>query len=139
MKKIFYSLMMLCMAFWMSSCAPGCKEEDPFADATVINRVQTQSFGTFIAYMLYDDESGKAFVFPIYVESGAQDIEFGRLYVYPGDMHPVYAYWMLSDYTTHAMYKEATFKATQNAAGELRIEATATDENEDSWKLLYSY
>ena len=53
------------------------------------------------------------------------------------------AFWMLSDYTTHAMNKEATFKATfkatQNAAGELRIEATATDENEDSWKLLYSY
>ena len=139
MKKIYYWMLVLGVGLWMCSCTPGGKEEDPFADATVIERIQVQPLGTCIAYMLYEDESGKAFVFPLYVASGAQDIEYGKLYVYPGDMNPTYAYWMLSDYSTHALYTKATFKATKNEAGNLRIEATATDAHGDSWKLLYSY
>ena len=113
MRKIIYSLMMLCMLWGMNACTPASREDDPFADATIIQRIQVQPMGSMIAYILYEDESGKAFVFPIYVASGAQDIEYGRLYVYPGDMHQTYAYWMLSDYTTHGLYKTATFKATK--------------------------
>lgn len=116
-------------------------QEDPqesLEGVTVIGRVQVQRIGAnCIAYMLYDDESGKAFVYPIYIAEAAEDVELGKTYTFPDDMNTVYAYWMLSDYTTHSLYSAATFKKTEVGEDKIRIDATATDMNADSWALLY--
>jgi hypothetical protein len=87
--------------------------------------------------MLYDDESGKAFVFPLYIAESAEDVELGKTYTFPEDMNTVYAYWILSDYTTHSLYSAATFKKTELTEGMIRIDATVTDMNKDNWILLY--
>ena len=102
-----------------------------------VERIQIQSMGSMMVYMLYDDPNERVFVYPLLLEEGETDAVLGKTYVYPGEMHKTYAYWMLSDYTTHALYTEATFQKTENAAGEVRIEATATDTNGDSFELLY--
>ena len=102
-----------------------------------VARIQVQPMGTRMFYMLYDDVSGKAFVFPLIIAEGQEDVEPGKTYVYPGEMDKTYAYWMLSDYTTHALYTEATFKKTVKSEDKIRIDATATDTNEDKWVLVY--
>ena len=102
-----------------------------------VARIQVQPLGTCIAYMLYDDESGKAFVFPLILAEGQEDVELGKTYVFPGEMNKAFAYWMLSDYTTHALYTEATFKKTVKSEDKIRIDATATDTNGDKWVLVY--
>ena len=83
------------------------------------------------------DVSGKAFVFPLIIAEGQEDVEPGKTYVYPGEMDKTYAYWMLSDYTTHALYTEATFKKTVKSEDKIRIDATAADTNGDKWVLVY--
>ena len=102
-----------------------------------VARIQVQPMGTRMFYMLYDDVSGKGFVFPIILDEGKDDVEPGKTYVYPGEMDKTYAYWMLSDYTTHALYTEATFKKTVKSEDKIRIDATATDTNGDKWVLVY--
>ena len=102
-----------------------------------VERIQIQSMGSMIVYMLYDDPNDRVFVYPLLLQEGETDAVAGKTYVYPGEMHRTYAYWMLSDYTTYALYTEATFVKTENATGEIRIEATATDTNGDSFELLY--
>ena len=102
-----------------------------------VERIQIQSMGSMIVYMLYDDPNDRVFVYPLLLQEGETDAELGKTYVYPGEMHKTYAYWMLSDYTTHALYTEATFQKTMNEAGEMRIDATATDTNGDSFVLVY--
>ena len=100
-----------------------------------VARIQVQPMGTRIIYMLDDDVSGKAFVFPIIIAAGQEDVELGKTYVFPGEMDKTYAYWMLSDYTTHALYTEATFKKTLPSEDKIHIDATATDTNGDKWVL----
>lgn len=102
-----------------------------------VERIQIQSMGTMIVYMLYDDPNERAFIYPLLLQPGETDAVSGKTYVYPGEMSKTFAYWMLSDYSTHALYTEATFLKTENEAGEIRIEATATDTNGDSFELLY--
>ena len=102
-----------------------------------VARIQVQPMGTRMFYMLYDDVSGKGFVFPIILDEGKDDVEPGKTYVYPGEMDKTYAYWMLSDYTTHALYTDATFKKTLKSEDKIRIDATATDTNGDKWVLVY--
>ena len=102
-----------------------------------VARIQIQAMGTRIFYMLYDDESGKAFVFPLILAEGQEDVEAGKTYIYPGEMDKTYAYWMLSDYVTHALYTEATFKKTVKSEDKIRIDATASDTNGDQWVLVY--
>lgn len=148
MRKIFSVLSIALVAFGLASCKGGKSVPDepivpetPVApeDATLVNvaRVQVQPMGTCIAYMLFDDVSGKGFVFPLVIPSGAEDVEPGKTYVFPDEMNRTYAYWMLSDYTTHALYTEATFKKTVKADEKWRIDATATDTNGDKWVLLF--
>ena len=102
-----------------------------------VERIQIQSMGTMIVYMLYDDPNERAFVYPLLLQEGEIDAVLGKTYVYPGEMHKTFAYWMLSDYSTYALYTQATFLKTESEAGEVRIEATATDTNGDSFELLY--
>lgn len=146
MKKLFLPSAILLLTICLASCG-GTKNEpeqpqqdttavDPDSDATAIDRVQVQKIGAnCIAYMLYHDDSGKAFVYPIYIAEGAEDVEEGKTYTID-EMNKVYTYWMLSDYTTHSLFTEATFKKTM-PDGKLRIDATAKDQNGDQWKLLY--
>lgn len=102
-----------------------------------VQRIQLLPIGAdCIGYGLYDDTSDKAFIFPIYVSDGATDVELGRTYTID-DMNRVYTYWMLSDYSTHALFTAATFKKTEDANGKVRIDATATDTNNDEWILTY--
>ena len=103
-----------------------------------VARIQVQPMGTRMFYMLYDDVSGKGFIYPIIIAEGLEDVEPGKTYVYPGEMDKTYAYWMLSDYTTHALYTEATFKKTVKSEDKIRIDATATDTNGDKWVLVYN-
>ena len=148
MKKILYLtcvLALLCLAACEKKTAdeptPQEQQEDPqesLEGVTLIARMQVQRIGlSCIAYMLYDDESGKAFVFPLYIAESDEDVELGKTYTFPEDMNTVYAYWMLSDYTTHSLYSAATFKKTELAEGMIRIDATVTDMNKDNWILLY--
>lgn len=149
MKKILFLLTCVITLLGMASCEKKSSEEpipqeqqedpqDPLEGVTVIGRIQVQRIGlSCIAYMLYDDESGKAFVFPLYIAESDEDVELGKTYTFPDDMNTVYAYWMLSDYTTHSLYSAATFKKSELAEGMIRIDATATDMNNDSWILLY--
>jgi hypothetical protein len=102
-----------------------------------VERIQIQSMGSMIVYMLYDDPNMRVFVYPLLLQDGETDAELGKTYMYPGEMNMGYAYWVLSDMQTHALYTEATFVKTENAAGEIRIEATATDTNGDSFELVY--
>lgn len=115
--------------------------EDPVvpegATKVEVARIQVQPMGARMFYMLYDDVSGKAFVFPLIIAEGQEDVEPGKTYVYPGEMDKTYAYWMLSDYTTHALYTEATFKKTVKSEDKIRIDATAADTNGDKWVLVY--
>lgn len=106
-------------------------------DVIRIDRVQVQNIGKIVAYMLYEDANERVFVFPLLSEDGQTDAVPGKTYVYPGEMSQTYAYWMLSDYTTHALYTEATFKKTVIGEDIWHIEATATDENGDEWKLKF--
>ncbi len=154
MKKILYLtcvLALLCLAACEKKTAdeptPQEQQGDPqdpqdpqesLEGVTVIARMQVQRIGSScIAYMLYDDESGKAFVFPLYIAESAEDVELGKTYTFPEDMNTVFAYWMLSDYTTHSLYSAATFKKTELTEGMIRIDATVTDMNKDNWILLY--
>jgi len=102
----------------------------------VIDRIQIQQIATdCMAYMLYHDDSGKGFVFPIYFDSAEGDVEWGRTYTY-AEMNHTYTYWMLSDYWTHALYTTATFMK-EVTDGYIYIEATASDTNGDDWELIY--
>ncbi len=89
-----------------------------------------------IVYGLFDDPTDRVFEFPIKLAEGESDVELGRTYMID-DMHRTYTYWMKSDYMTHALYTEATFRKTENADGVMLLKATATDENGDSWALTY--
>jgi hypothetical protein len=102
-----------------------------------VDRIQVQSMGSMMVYMLYDDPNERVFVYPLLLQEGETDAKDGKTYVYPGEMSKTYAYWMLSDYKTHALYTEATFRMTLNETNEKRIDATATDTNGDSFELLY--
>ena len=108
-----------------------------------VKYIQQQSMGTCYTYMLYADTifgseaSTRSFVFPILIESGAEDVVAGQTYVYPGEMHQTYAYWMLSDYVTHSLYTEATFCKTILPDQRTRIVATASDQRGDSFILTY--
>ena len=149
MKKILFVLTCVFTLLGLAACekktadepTPQEQQEDPQESqegVTVIARMQVQRIGlSCIAYMLYDDESGKAFVFPLYIAESDEDVELGKTYTFPEDMNTVYAYWMLSDYTTHSLYSAATFKKTELAEGMIRIDATVTDMNKDNWILLY--
>ena len=101
-----------------------------------IYRIQIQPMGTTIAYMLYDDESGKAFVFPLNIPNSADDVEPGKLYTLD-EMNKVYAYWMLSDYTTHSLYTDAKFVKFKDEDGLVLIKAKVSDQNGDTWNLVY--
>lgn len=109
----------------------------PGATKIEVARIQVQPMGSRIFYMLYDDESGKGFVFPIILEDGQEDVEPDKTYVFPGDMDKTYAYWMLEDYVTHALYTEASFKKTIKPEDKIHIYATAFDTNGDKWVLVY--
>lgn len=52
-------------------------------------------------------------------------------------MNRTYTYWMLEDYITHSLYTEAAFVKTKDDDGLVLIKATASDENGDSWNLVY--
>ena len=131
MKKILYLTCVLAL-LGLAACekktadepTPQEQQEDPqesLEGVTVIARMQVQRIGSScIVYMLYDDESGKAFVFPLYIAESDEDVELGKTYTFPEDMNTVYAYWMLSDYTTHSLYSAATFKKTELTEGMIR-------------------
>ena len=103
-----------------------------------VERIQIQPWsGSRIFYMLYDDPNMRVFVFPLFLAEGQTDAELGKTYVYPGEMDQIYAYWMLSDYTTYALYTHATFLMTEPEPAEMRIDATATDTNGESFVLVY--
>ena len=89
-----------------------------------------------IVYGLYDDPTDRVFEFPIKLAEGESDVELGKTYTL-SEMNSIYTYWMKSDYMTHAMYTEATFRKTEITEGLIKIEATATDTNGDSWVLTY--
>lgn len=139
MKQILSVLFAVVLAAGMVSCKGGQNTPEPEDDATkvTVNRIQVQYLGSFIAYMLFYDEQDKVFVFPVNLSDGAKDVELGTTYVYPGDMNPTYAYWMLSDYTTHALYEEASFTKTEKSADKLLIKARVIDKNGDKWALTY--
>ena len=147
MKKIITILSCALLAFGLTACK-GKNPPDPVgpvdpevpegATKVEVARIQVQPMGTRIIYMLYDDVSGKGFVFPIIIAAGREDVELGKTYVFPGEMDKTYAYWMLSDYTTHALYTEATFKKTVKSEEKIRIDATAADTNGDKWVLVYN-
>jgi len=146
MKKLLLLLAIGCMALGLVCCGgqnppePEVPAEPEVPEGTTlikVARVQVQPMGTCIAYMLYDDESGKAFVYPLLLQQGEEDVEPGKTYVFPGEMNKAYAYWMLSDYTTHALYTEATFKKTLKNDTLMRIDATASDTNGDKWMLVF--
>ena len=143
MKKYLVFLWILAVLGFVG-CKGGQNPPDPVepevpegATKIVVARAQVEPMGTRIFYMLYDDESGKGFVFPILLSEGQEDVEPGKTYVFPGEMDKTYAYWMLSDYTTHALYTEATFKKTIKPKDDIRIDATVTDTNGDKWVLVY--
>ncbi len=151
MRKIVSLLLTTIMVFGFASCeggksVPECGQPTPEEGQTdtvgvktiQIDRVQVQPMGTMVAYMLYEDANERVFVFPLILEEGQEDAVPGKTYVYPGEMSPTYAYWMLSDYTTHALYTEATFKKMVSGADTWYIDATATDTNGDSWKLRFN-
>ena len=131
------------LAIGLTACRGGQNVPEPVdpdvpgATKIVVARIQVQPMGSRIFYMLYDDESGKAFVFPLLLAEGLEDAEPGKTYVYPGDMDKTYAYWMLSDYMTHALYTEASFKKTLKSEDKMHIYATAFDTNGDKWVLAY--
>ncbi|MBR0194707.1 MAG: hypothetical protein IJQ32_00475 [Paludibacteraceae bacterium] len=127
MKKTFVLLMNLWLAFGARAAS---------IDITV-ERIQVQSMGTMIVYMLYDDPNSRVFVYPLLLSDGETDAVLGKTYVFPGEMNQAYAYWMLSDYTTHALYTQATFCKTDLGNGHTRIDATATDTNNDAFTLTY--
>jgi hypothetical protein len=89
-----------------------------------------------IVYGLFDDPTDRVFEFPIKLAEGESDVELGRTYTL-SEMNTVYTYWMKSDYMTHALYTEATFRKTEITEDLIKIEATATDTNGDSWVLTY--
>ena len=132
MKKVL-SIIVLFAALFVS-----CEKKSPVdpVPPTAIYRIQVQPMGATIFYMLYEDESGKGFVFPIYKAEGAEDVELGKLYTI-NEMNRTYTYWMLEDYVTHSLYTEATFIKTKDEDGLVLIKATATDQNGDSWNLVY--
>ena len=141
MKKVL-SIIVLFAALFVS-----CEKKNPVDpvppvdpeqkdSTTAIYRIQVQPMGATIFYMLYEDESGKGFVFPIYKAEGAEDVELGKLYTI-NEMNRTYTYWMLEDYVTHSLYTEATFIKTKDEDGLVLIKATATDQNGDSWNLVY--
>ena len=89
-----------------------------------------------IVYGLFDDPTDRVFEFPIYLAEGESDVVLGKTYTI-SEMNSIYTYWMKSDYMTHALYTEATFRKTENADGVMLLKATATDTNGDSWALTY--
>ena len=141
MRKIVSILLTTLVVFGFASCEGGKSvpegDQPKQEDIIQIDRVQVQPMGTMVAYMLYEDANERVFVFPLILEDGQEDAVPGKTYVYPGEMSQTYAYWMLSDYTTHALYTEATFKKTVSGADTWHIDATATDTNGDQWKLRF--
>ena len=98
MKKVL-SIIVLFAALFVS-----CEKKSPVDPVTAIYRIQVQPMGATIFYMLYEDESGKGFVFPIYKAENADDVELGKLYTI-NEMNRTYTYWMLEDYVTvHRSY-----------------------------------
>lgn len=98
MKKILFVLTCVFTLLGLAACEKKTADEPSLEGVTLIARMQVQRIGSScIAYMLYDDESGKAFVFPLYIAESAEDVELGKTYTFPEDMNTVYAYWMLSD------------------------------------------
>ena len=107
------------------------------ATELTIDRLQTQQIATdCVAYILFHDDSGKGFVFPVYVDPKDGDVEWGRVYTID-EMNRVYTYWMLSDYWTHSVYTDATFMKEVSDDAHIYIEATASDQNGDDWILIY--
>ena len=147
MKKSVLVLNLLLAVFLLSfvACKKDSKNEpgesptsgEVTPPALSISRVQMQSMGTMIVYMLYDDPNDRVFVYPLLLSDGTTDAVSGKTYVYPGEMSQTYAYWMLSDYTTHALYTQATFCKTDLGNDKIRIDATATDTNNDAFTLTY--
>lgn len=107
----------------------------PNDSVTFIKRIQVQPMGATIFYMLYEDESGKGFVFPIII-GDAEDVESGKLYTID-EMNRTYTYWMLEDYITHSLYTDAKFVKFKDEDGLVYIKATASDQNGDSWNFVY--
>ena len=94
----------------------------------------TQSTG--VTYQLLNENMSRMYIFPIEnLPVGAEDVEYGKTYTLT-DMNQ-YSYWIEQATYTYAMYTSASFKVTANEAGKIRIDAEVTDQNGDTYILLY--
>ena len=97
-------------------------------------RKDAQSTG--VTYQLLNENMSRMYVFPIEnLPVGAEDVEYGKTYTLT-DMNQ-YSYWIEQATYTYAMYVAASFTVTANEAGKLRIDAQVTDQNGDTYILLY--
>lgn len=89
-------------------------------------------------YSLYNEDKSLVYCFDIVVADGLEDVESGKTYG-TDDMLINYCGWgsASSDYFT-AKFTAASFKKTVAADGGYTIEASATDENGDTYTFNYT-
>ena len=102
--------------------------------AVSMYRMQKQTNG--VMYQLLNENMSRMYVFPIEnLPEGATDVEYGKTYTL-ADMNQ-YSYWLEQETYSYALFTSATFTATKNGEGKIRIDAQVTDQHGDTYILLY--
>ena len=96
---------------------------------------ETKQYSTDIEYHLSNAAGDTLFVFDIKKTSGQSDIELGKTYTL-SDMYSSYSYAKFNN-GSKVSYSSASFTKTQDEAGLVHIEASASDAAGNTWNIVY--